>query len=179
MSANASNLVWIDLEMTGLDCTHDAILEIATIITDSQLQIVAEGPSLAIYQAEEVLKNMGEWCQTQHSKSGLIDRVRNSSYDYATAQSETLTFLKRYAVTGESPMCGNSVCQDRRFLARLMPDVENFFHYRHVDVSTLKELAKRWYPGSEQTKDTQHRALSDIHDSINELIYYRTHIMKD
>lgn len=181
MTQKASdNLVWIDLEMTGLDTVNDSIIEIATIVTDAQLKILAEGPVMAIYQPDDVLKKMDKWNQKQHGKTGLIERVRNSAIDEATAEARTLAFLKDYVYAQESPMCGNSICQDRRFLSRCMPKLEQFFHYRNLDVSTLKELARRWNPQVfEGVKKTNaHIALEDIKDSIEELRYYRAHLFK-
>jgi len=175
---SADNLIWIDLEMTGLDTANDRIIEIATIVTDSQLQILAEGPVLAIHQSDEVLNGMDEWNTRQHNQSGLIPRVRASRMDEAGAERQTLDFLRQWVAPAISPMCGNSICQDRRFLARLMPDLEAFFHYRNLDVSTLKELAQRWYPkiAAGVRKQSSHLALEDIRDSIDELRYYRRHL---
>jgi oligoribonuclease len=179
MSKHPDNLIWIDLEMTGLDPDNDRIIEIATIVTDSQLNILAEGPVLAIHQPEAVMEQMDEWNRNQHGKSGLWQRVRDSSVDVQQAQSETLAFLGQYLDARQSPMCGNSICQDRRFMARLMPELEAFFHYRNLDVSTLKELARRWRPevyGSLKKNGT-HLALDDIRDSIQELQHYREHFL--
>ncbi len=175
MSQDAGNLVWIDLEMTGLDTQNDVILEIATIVTDSELNILAEGPELAIHQSDDVLAGMDEWNTRQHGGSGLIERVKNSTIDEAEAERQTLVFLQRYVPAGKSPMCGNSICQDRRFLARSMPTLEAFFHYRNLDVSTLKELARRWSPAVYEgfKKDSSHLAMDDIRDSIDELKHYR------
>ena len=175
-SSNRSlNLIWIDLEMTGLDCNNDVIIEIATIVTDPNLNILAEGPELAIYQPQEVMEAMDEWCTTQHGKSGLTERVLNSGISTAAAEQQTLNFLNQYVDAGMSPMCGNSICQDRRFLAREMPQLEAYFHYRNLDVSTLKELARRWYPEllNGVKKNSSHLAMDDIKDSIEELKYYR------
>ncbi|UCB55056.1 MAG: oligoribonuclease [Thiotrichales bacterium] len=176
---NPENLIWIDLEMTGLDPMEDRIIEIATVVTDKNLNILEEGPTLAVNQSDEMLEGMDEWCTTQHGKSGLTDRVRNSSISEATAEAVTLAFLEKYVPQGRSPMCGNSICQDRRFLARWMPELEEFFHYRNLDVSTLKELARRWSPevcdGFE--KESSHLAMDDIKDSIAELMYYRKTIL--
>ena len=174
------NLIWIDLEMTGLDTQHDRIIEIATIVTDSELNTLAEGPTLAIHQPESVLEAMDEWNTRQHGQSGLIDRVRQSTLSARDAEAETLQFLSRHADPNTSPMCGNSICQDRRFLAREMPELERFFHYRNLDVSTLKELARRWQPkllDGLQKKGT-HLALDDIRDSIAELRYYRQQFIR-
>lgn len=146
MTQNANNLIWIDLEMTGLDTQNDFIIEIATIVTDSELNELAEGPMLAIHQSDEIMGNMDEWNTNQHGKSGLTERVKNSILTVADAEKETLEFLRQYVPKGASPMCGNSICQDRRFMARLMPELEDYFLYRNLDVSSLKELAKRWAP---------------------------------
>jgi oligoribonuclease len=172
---NAENLIWIDLEMTGLDPLEDRIIEIATLVTDKNLKILEEGPSLVIKQSDEMLDGMDEWCTTQHGKSGLTDRVKNSSVSEATAEAVTLAFLQKYVPPGRSPMCGNSICQDRRFLARWMPELEEFFHYRNLDVSTLKELARRWAPEIYDgfSKESSHLAMDDIKDSIAEMQYYR------
>ncbi len=179
MEPNRDNLIWIDLEMTGLDTDRDAIIEIATVITDSQLNVIAEGPVLAIHQDEKLLAGMDEWNTTQHTKSGLVERVRKSTISEAEAEARTLDFLERYVPAGASPMCGNSICQDRRFLARCMPRLEAWFHYRNLDVSTIKELARRWAPEVYKsfTKKSTHLALADIHDSIRELIHYREHFL--
>ncbi len=180
MPLNAENLVWLDLEMTGLDPERDLILEIATLVTDKQLNILAEGPVLAVHQSDAVLAAMGEWCTRQHGQSGLTQRVRESSVSAAQAEHATLAFLRRYLPPNTSPMCGNSICQDRRFLARYMPELEKFFHYRNLDVSTLKELAKRWAPNTlgGLTKESTHLALNDIRDSVDELKYYREQLFR-
>ena len=177
---NAENLIWIDLEMTGLDPLEDRIIEIATLVTDKNLKILEEGPSLVIKQSDEMLNGMDEWCTTQHGKSGLTDRVKNSSISESTAEAVTLAFLEKYVPPGRSPMCGNSICQDRRFLARWMPELEEFFHYRNLDVSTIKELIKRWAPNSLSgfKKGSTHLALDDTRDSIRELRFYREHFFK-
>ncbi|MEE4379269.1 MAG: oligoribonuclease [Candidatus Competibacteraceae bacterium] len=168
------SLIWIDLEMTGLDTQTDRIIEIATVVTNSQLTVIAEGPVLAIHQSDTVLAAMDEWNRTQHGRSGLLDRVRASHVDEVNAESQTLQFLSEYVPPGASPMCGNSVCQDRRFLARCMPTLEGYFHYRNLDVSTLKELARRWYPTHKKfAKPSAHLALDDIRASIEELRFYR------
>jgi len=172
------NLIWIDLEMTGLNTDSDSIIEIATVVTDAQLNVLAEGPVFAIHTADAVLAGMDEWNTRQHGGSGLIDRIRASTVTLADAEAATLEFLKIWVQGGVSPMCGNSICQDRRFLARQMPQLERYFHYRNLDVSTIKELARRWIPtlAAGFTKQASHLALADIHDSIRELQYYRQHI---
>lgn len=175
MTQSPDNLIWIDLEMTGLDTDKDYIIEIATVITGSQLNIVAEGPALAIHQDDTILQGMDEWNTHQHAKSGLVDRVRRSTLSEAAAERMTLEFVERYVPRAISPMCGNSVCQDRRFLHRLMPELERYFHYRNLDVSTVKELVKRWGK-KEFTKSSSHLALDDIRDSINELRSYREQV---
>jgi len=174
------NLIWIDLEMTGLEPKTDVIIEIATIVTDSDLNILAEGPTLAIHQPDEALDAMDEWCTNQHGKSGLTQRVKDSQVTEAQAEAETIAFLKQYVEAGASPMCGNSIGQDRRFLNKYMPELEAFFHYRNLDVSSLKELAKRWKPevAAGVVKKGSHLALDDIKDSIEELKYYREHFIK-
>ncbi len=176
---SAENLIWIDLEMTGLDTDRDAIIEIATVITDRHLNVLAEGPVLAIHQSDDVLNGMDNWNTNQHTQSGLVDRVRRSNHDYASAERETLAFLEQWVPANVSPMCGNSICQDRRFLHRLMPTLEAYFHYRHIDVSTLKELAARWAPdmAREFRKSSSHLAMDDIKDSIRELRFYRERFM--
>ncbi|HET6725180.1 MAG TPA: oligoribonuclease [Gammaproteobacteria bacterium] len=175
MPPHPENLIWIDLEMTGLDPAVDRIIEIATLVTDKHLETIAEGPVLAIHQPEDVLDGMDSWNVKHHGQSGLIARVRESEVDEAEAERQTLEFLRTYVPERASPMCGNSICQDRRFLARWMPELEHFFHYRHIDVSTLKELAKRWAPDVAKgfKKESAHVALSDIKDSIEELDHYR------
>ena len=179
MSKSADNLIWIDLEMTGLDTDHDLIIEIATLVTDSELQILAEGPLLALHQPEAVLGQMDEWNTRQHGQSGLLERVRASRCDAPEAERLTLAFLEKFVAAGQSPMCGNSICQDRRFLHRLMPRLERYFHYRNLDVSTVKELSRRWAPELPAfDKQSAHLALTDIRDSINELRYYRKHAFK-
>lgn len=172
---NKNNLIWIDLEMTGLDSNTDEIIEIATIVTDSDLNELATGPVFAIHQPEVRLKLMDEWNTNQHSRSGLWKRVVDSTVQAREAELATIAFLQQWVPAGASPMCGNSICQDRRFMARLMPELEKYFHYRHLDVSTIKELAKRWRPDVEKgvKKSGKHLALEDIRDSINELKHYR------
>lgn len=176
----ADHLIWIDLEMTGLDTMRDRIIEIATIVTDAALNTVAEGPVLAIHQPAAVLEAMDDWNRNQHGNSGLIARVSQSTVTVAAAERQTIEFLEQHVPAGKSPMCGNSICQDRRFLARLMPDLERFFHYRNLDVSTVKELALRWAPAVAAgfEKPSTHLALDDIRDSIRELQYYREHFIR-
>jgi oligoribonuclease len=180
MAQDASNLIWIDLEMTGLDTNSDRIIEIATIVTDSQLNILAEGPVLAIHQPDEVMAAMDEWNTRQHGLSGLTERVRTSTLGEQTAEQQTIAFLAEHVPPGTSPMCGNSICQDRRFLARCMPELERYFHYRNLDVSTIKELALRWSPNIARgfRKESTHLALDDTRDSIRELKYYREYLFK-
>ena len=170
-----NNLIWIDLEMTGLDTVNDEIIEIATIVTDKDLNELEVGPTIAIHQPQSRLDQMDDWNKTQHAKSGLIKRVLESEYSCERAEQETIAFLEKYVPSGKSPMCGNSICQDRRFMARQMPILEEYFLYRNLDVSTIKELVRRWYPNSgfEYQKESDHLALSDIRDSINELKHYR------
>lgn len=177
--SNEHNLVWIDLEMTGLLPDADRIIEIAVVVTDAQLGVRVEGPVFAVHQSDAVLDGMDAWNKGTHGKSGLTERVRASSIDEAAAQAQTIAFLERYVPKGKSPMCGNSICQDRRFLANYMPALESFFHYRNLDVSTLKELARRWKPAAlEGFKKAQaHTALADIHESIDELIHYRGQLL--
>lgn len=171
-----SHLIWIDLEMTGLDLTKDRIIEIATIVTDSELNVIAEGPMMAIHQPNGLLEGMDKWNTKQHNKSGLVERVQTSSVMEREAEQDTLTFLRQHVSQGKSPMCGNSICTDRRYLHKYMPELERYFHYRNLDVSTIKELAKRWY-GEHLVKGfkkkSKHLALQDIRDSIEELKYYR------
>jgi oligoribonuclease len=179
--AESNLLVWIDMEMTGLDPGQHRILEIATLITNADLEIVAEGPELVIHQSEEVLAKMNDWSRTQHAGSGLLDRVRRSSTSEAAAETSTLEFIARHCPAGAAPLSGNSVHLDRRFLQHHMPKLEAHLHYRNVDVSTLKELVKRWYPtafANAPKKADRHRALEDLHDSIAELRYYRTAVFR-
>jgi oligoribonuclease len=172
-------LIWIDLEMTGLRPEVDDIIEIATLVTTGELDLVEEGPVIAVHQGDASLAKMDDWNQRQHGSSGLIERVRQSRIDTAEAERRTLDFLSRHVAAGRSPMCGNSICQDRRFLARHMPRLERYFHYRNLDVSTLKELARRWAPqvSARFTKEPAHLALADIHDSIRELAFYRDNLL--
>ena len=175
----ATNLIWIDLEMTGLDTQTDHIIEIATIVTDENLNELASGPELVIRMDKSVMDGMDDWNTRQHGESGLTQQVLESRVSTREAEVLTLKFLRQYVTAGKSPMCGNSICQDRRFLARLMPDLEAYFHYRNLDVSTLKILAQRWAPdvAGGFSKESSHRALEDIRDSINELIWYRKKLM--
>ncbi|WP_312232643.1 oligoribonuclease [Stutzerimonas nitrititolerans] len=177
---NPQNLIWIDLEMTGLNPDSDVIIEMATIVTDSQLNVLAEGPVIAVHQSDEILAGMDEWNTRQHGGSGLTQRVRESTILTAEAEALTLAFLEQWVPKGKSPICGNSICQDRRFLYRHMPTLEAYFHYRNLDVSTLKELAARWSPEimSGFKKGGTHLALDDIRESIAELRYYREHFIK-
>ncbi|MGA7298218.1 MAG: oligoribonuclease [Rhodanobacteraceae bacterium] len=176
-SIDENNLIWIDLEMTGLDPDRDSILEIATVVTNSQLDVLAEGPVFAIHHPVERLEAMDDWNRSHHGRSGLWQQVLDSTDDHAAAESATLEFLSQWVPAGKSPICGNSICQDRRFLYRQMRDLEAFFHYRNLDVSTLKELARRWAPevAAGFNKESAHTALSDVHDSIAELKHYRQH----
>ena len=180
MAKSRKNLIWIDLEMTGLDTNNDDIIEIATIVTDDQLNVVAEGPIIAIHQPDSALEAMDEWNTKQHGGSGLTERVKNSTTNEAEAERQTLEFLAEHVPAGVSPMCGNSICQDRRFMARIMPELEAYFHYRNLDVSSLKELSRRWAPKVEKSfkKNGSHLAMDDIKDSIRELQHYREHFIK-
>jgi len=177
---NEFNLVWLDMEMTGLDPDNDRIIEVAVVVTDPELNVIAEGPVFAIHQSDATLDKMDNWNKGTHGKSGLIDRVKASTVNEAQAEQELIAFLKQYVPANKSPMCGNSICQDRRFMARGMPKLEAFFHYRNLDVSTLKELCKRWKPelASGFKKAQKHTALADIIESIEELKYYREHFIR-
>ncbi len=180
MAQNSNNLIWIDLEMTGLNTDTDRIIEIATIVTDSGLNIIEEGPVFAIHQSEEMLAGMDDWNTQQHNQSGLVERVRASLVNEIEAEQRTLEFLQKHVLRNKSPMCGNSICQDRRFLYRAMPDLEKHFHYRNLDVSTVKELARRWVPALADgfVKIPAHLALEDVRDAIRELKYYRDTFFK-
>lgn len=180
MQLDKQNLIWIDLEMTGLDPEKERIIEIATIVTDKDLNILAEGPVLAIAQSDELLNNMSEWCVKTHTENGLVERVKSSRLTERAAELQTIDFLKHWVPKGASPICGNSVAQDKRFLIKYMPDLAEYFHYRHIDVSTLKELAARWKPEILEgfKKENTHLALDDIRESIKELAYYREHFIK-
>ncbi len=180
MVKNSQHLIWLDMEMTGLNPKFDRILEIATVVTDKNLNILDQGPVLAIWQPQAFLKNMDQWNTEHHSQSGLIDRVLQYGISEAEAEQQTLDFLKKWVPKGKSPLCGNTVTQDRRFMSHYMPALESYFHYRHVDVSTVKELAKRWNPKLVEAfpKKNQHLALEDILESIAEMAYYREHFFK-
>jgi oligoribonuclease len=176
-AVDESRLLWVDMEMSGLSPDTDRVLELAVVVTDAELNIVAEGPVIVVHQEDAVLQGMDAWNRSTHARSGLIERVRASSVDEACAEREMLAWMARYVPAGRSPMCGNSICQDRRFMARWMPRLEAFFHYRNLDVSTLKELAKRWKPQVHRSfeKKSRHEALADIYESIAELKHYRVH----
>ncbi len=178
---NEFNLVWIDMEMTGLDPDKDRVIEVAAIVTDANLNVLAEGPVFAIHQSDEVLDGMDAWNKGTHGRSGLIDRVKASTVTEAQAETEMIAFLSQFVADGKSPMCGNSICQDRRFMARHMPRLEAFFHYRNLDVSTLKELCRRWKPEliAGFKKHQLHTALADIRESVEELQYYRAHFIRE
>jgi oligoribonuclease len=180
MAQNQNNLVWLDMEMTGLTPDTDRIIEVAIVVTDSELNTIAEAPTLVLHQPDSVLDNMDAWNKSTHGKSGLIEKVKASTLSDAAVEAQMLAFLAEYVPANTSPMCGNSICQDRRFLARWMPQLEAYFHYRNLDVSTLKELAKRWKPTVAQglKKHGKHEALADIYESINEMRYYREHFIK-
>jgi oligoribonuclease len=180
MPQDDSHLVWIDLEMTGLDPGKDRIIEIATLVTDTLLEPLAEGPVIAVHQSEDLLAEMDEWNRRHHGASGLLDRVRASPWGEAAAEEATLAFVSAWVGPGRSPMCGNSVCQDRRFLARGMPRLEAYFHYRNLDVSTVKILAQRWAPGVAASfhKQARHQAMEDIKESVGELRHYRDHLLR-
>lgn len=180
MARDANNLVWLDMEMTGLNPDGDKIIELAMVVTNANLETVAESPAWAVHQSDETLAAMDEWNQKTHGRSGLVDRVRASTMDEAAVVAAALAFLGEHIGKGVSPMCGNSICQDRRFMARHMPELEDYFHYRNLDVSTLKELCKRWTPEIYKgfKKTGRHTALSDIYESIGELQYYREHFLK-
>ncbi|MDU8925571.1 oligoribonuclease [Pasteurellaceae bacterium LIM206] len=180
MPQDKQNLIWIDLEMTGLDPEQERIIEIATIITDKNLNILAEGPVLAVHQSDQLLGKMSDWCVKTHTANGLVERVKASKLNERAAELQTLDFIKQWVPKGESPICGNSVAQDKRFLFKYMPELADYFHYRHLDVSTLKELARRWKPELLEGfhKNASHLALDDIRESIAELAYYREHFIK-
>ena len=179
--ADTTPLIWVDMEMTGLDPDRDRVIEVALVVTDAQLQVIAEAPVYAIHQSDEVLDAMDGWNTATHGRSGLTERVKASAWTEAEVEAALLEFLKPHASRGKAPMCGNSICQDRRFMARAMPKLETYFHYRNLDVSTLKELCKRWKPAVAASfkKHQKHEALADIHESIEELQHYRTHFLRE
>ena len=179
-SVDDKNLIWLDLEMTGLEPDTDVIMEIATVVTDSELNVLAEGPCLAIHQPDAVLDHMDPWCVDQHGKSGLTQRCRDSKTSVLDAQARTLEFLSQWCVPGKSPLCGNTIGQDRRFVVKYMPRLNDFFHYRSIDVSSVKELVRRWYPEAkyEYSKSKQHLSLADVHESIAEMVHYRKTVFK-
>lgn len=179
-SPDDKNLIWLDLEMTGLEPDRDLIMEIATVVTDSELRVLEEGPCLAIYQPDSILDSMDPWCIDQHGKSGLTQRCRDSQVSILDAQTATLAFLAKWCVPGKSPLCGNTIGQDRRFLVKYMPRLSEFFHYRSIDVSSIKELVGRWYPEAKYvySKTKQHLSLADVHESIAELVHYRKTIFR-
>ncbi len=180
MANSNDNLIWLDMEMSGLSPENDRILELAVVVTDAELNVIAESPVLVLHQTDAVLDGMDAWNKGTHGRSGLIEKVKASTLDEQTATEQMLAFLKQHVPAGKSPMCGNSICQDRRFMARYMPDLEKYFHYRNLDVSTFKELARRWKPEiySGFKKASRHEALADIYESIDELKYYREHFIK-
>jgi len=180
MAQDAQHLIWIDMEMTGLDPERDRVIEVALVITDNDLNTVVESPVLVVHQDDATLRGMDAWNQSTHARTGLIEKVKASTLDEATAEATLLDFLRMHVPSRTSPMCGNSICQDRRFLARWMPKLEGYFHYRNLDVSTLKELAKRWKPDVARgiSKRGAHTAQADIHESIDELRYYRVHLLQ-
>lgn len=180
MAQDANNLIWLDMEMTGLNPDGDRIIEVAVVITNAELEVVAESPVLVVHQDASILDAMDDWNKATHARSGLVEKVKASTLDETRAEALMLAFLEQYVPSNTSPMCGNSICQDRRFMARWMPNLERYFHYRNLDVSTLKELAKRWKPAilAGITKHGKHEALADIHESIEEMKYYRTHFIQ-
>jgi oligoribonuclease len=180
MALDNNNLIWIDMEMTGLYPDQNQIIEVALVVTDSQLNVIAESPALVVHQSDEILNGMDDWNKSTHGRSGLIDKVKASTLTEADVEAQMIEFLKPHVDSGKSPMCGNSICQDRRFLARHTPELEAYFHYRNLDVSTLKELVKRWKPeiANGVTKEGKHTALADIYESIEEMKYYREHFIK-